>query len=324
MSEPFADDFRCSMSGESWGAIRSEFEEVLGEAGFLAEFETDRALQHRLDGGTVKVEVWRNLRIVSASGQALARLRGVRLLGAALGVIGKEPHRVTGLHATLDRREPTASVLSAILERAESADGLRAGRKRIPVVSLLRFLHRMPDGTDTGTVYCGKASAEIRPVVYDKRQERLARGLPDLGYDLTRYELRLRSGVGMTLRDVFDPAPVFWHYMAPDFLPRPDGVADWSPEAEGFAWDRPSPALPAARLQRAAEGCESFRSLVKLAGTYPGGIDHLCALVRRMDRGTSVVELPPVGTGVQGRAPADALLGSLAGDQAAAGRLTTH
>ena len=276
----FADDFRCSMPAEAWGDVQGELERIAGDAGFLADYANDRASQLRLDGATIKSEATRGLRVVSVSGQALARLRLLGMLGGFLAGVGQVPHRVTGLHATTDRREPTAPVIAGVVAKAESAGGLRAGRKRIPASSLLRFLQRLPDGSDTGTVYCGTKHAEIRPVVYDKRQERMARGLPDLGHDLTRYELRLRSGVGVTLRDVHDPAPVFWHYMAPDFLPRPEGVPAWVPEASGFSFDRPSPPLPAERLRRAVEGSDQLRELVGLAVAFPGGSDYFCRLVR--------------------------------------------
>lgn len=286
MAEVFADDFRCSMPGDSWSEVQGDLERIAGDAGFLPEYANDRATQHRLDGATIKSEASRGLRVVSVSGQALARLRLLGLLGEYLSTVGQVPHRVTGLHATTDRKEPTAPVLANLLAKAEAPEGLRAGRKRIPASGLLRFLQRMPDGSDTGTVYCGSKHAEIRPVVYDKRQERIARGMPDLGFDLTRYELRLRSGVGMTLRDVHDPAPVFWHYMAPDFLPRPPGVQGWAPGALGFACDRPSPALPAQRLLRAVEGSQELRELVRLAEAFPGGLDYLCHLTRKLGAST--------------------------------------
>ena len=315
MDEVFADDFRCSMPAQVWGDLRSHLDGVSGDAGFLPDIENDRVHQLRLDGGTVKSELTRGLRVVSCSGQALARLRSVGLLGEFLGVIVGNPHRVTGLHATLDRREPTPPVLARLLARSESEDGLRAGRKRIPVSSLERHLRRRPDGLDTGTIYCGGKHAEIRPTVYDKREERLSRGMPDLGYDLTRYELRLRSGVKMTLGDVLGPAGVFWHYMAPDFLDRPVDAPVWSAGAEGFCYDRPDPPLPAVRLLRAAEGSGELRQLVRLAGAFPGGLDYLMTLVRRLDHDGSLAPIPAgvdgLTSGVQGPAPAVTLSGEL-------------
>jgi len=199
----------------------------------------------------------------------------------------------------MDRREATPPVLARLLEKAESEDGLRAGRKRIAVQAIDRYLKRQADGSDTGTIYCGSKSAEIRPVVYDKRAERLSRGQPDLGFDLTRYECRTRN-VGATLWDACDPTALFWHYMGSDFLPRPPEVPEWAPHGVGYTLERPSPPLPAARLLRAVEGSPEFAALVKMAGTFPGGVDFLCGLVRRMDHGGSV-SMP---IGVQGPPPA--------------------
>lgn len=301
MSDVFCDDLRVSMAPGSWADISSELGDSLGDAGFLPEYETDRVKAWRCDGGTVKSERMHGVRVLSLSGRALAALRLRKLLQGTLAVVASVPHKVTGLHATLDVRESTAPVLSRILAKAESDTGLRAGRKRIAVQAIERILKRQGDGSDTGTIYCGSRAAEIRPVVYDKRQERQYRGLPDLGYDLTRYELRTRN-VGATLRDACEPAGLFWHYMAPDFLQRPEGVAGWTPEGVGYVLDRPSPALPAARLLRAVEGSADFAGLVRLAGTFPGGIDYLCALVRRADRGSGP-------DGVQGLpAPAETAL----------------
>ena len=297
MSAVFCDDFRCSVPPDSWGDARALLEPVLADAGFLPEFDGERVTQWRNEGGTVKVEMLNRVRVLSASGRALAALRAMKLLAGFLSSVAAVPHRVTGLHATLDVKTPTPPELLRLRGLAESPAGLRAGRKRIPARSLLLFLRPLDDGRSTGTVYCGSKSAEIRPVVYDKREERLSRGLPDIGHDLTRYELRLRN-VGASLRDVFDPTAIFWHYMAPDFLPAPEGVPAWSAHGEGFALVRPSPALPAARLLRAVEGSSDFAALCRMAASFPAGESYLCALVRR------AVSAASAGDGVQGPAPA--------------------
>lgn len=297
MAEVFCDDLRVSIPLDDWEGIREEVSAVLADAGFGEEYETDTAKGWRAGGGTVRSERMNRVRVLSASGAALAGLRIAKQFGRYLATLGSVPHKVTGMHATLDVRESTPEVLTRLVAKAESDDGLRAGRKRIPVSALQRYLSRLPDGRDTGSIYCGSKSVEIRPVVYDKRRERLDKGGSDLGFDLTRYELRLR-GVGATLRDAYEPTSIFWHYMAPDFLPLPQGVLDWAPNGDGFSVTPPEPVLPAARLLRRVEASADFADLVRLAGAFPGGIDYLCALVRRTDRGGKL--------GVQGLAPADA------------------
>jgi hypothetical protein len=280
VNEVFCDDLRVTVPVESWLDLEEPLHGVLSDAGLAPEFRDDKRRQWRLDGGTVRSETFRVVRAISASGQALGRMRMLGLLGRFLSTLGSVPNKVTGLHATLDRAEATPPVFDRLMAQAASAAGLRAGRKRIPVSDLQRYIIRLSDGTDTGSMYCGPKSNEIRPVVYDKRQERMDKGLPDLGYDLTRYELRLR-GVGATLRDAHDPTSIFWHYMAPDFLPAPASVVPWVAHGEGFAVDHPAALSPVERLQRRFVDSSDVADLIRLAASFDGGVDYLCHQIRK-------------------------------------------
>ena len=208
MADVFCDDLRVSVPLDSWDEISGDVAAVLADTGFGPEFESETVKAWRAGNGTVRSEHMNRVRVLSASNAALAGLRALKMFGTYLSALGSVPHKVTSLHATLDVRESTPEVLHRLLSKAESADGLRAGHKRIPVSSLQRYVQRLEDGRDTGSIYCGSKSNEIRPVVYDKRRERLDKGGSDLGFDLTRYELRLR-GVGCTLRDAYEPDAVF-------------------------------------------------------------------------------------------------------------------
>lgn len=269
MLEVFADDLRVTVPHEAWTAISGEVASVCEDAGMGPAVSTDLKTLHVVEGGVVRTERMRMVRSVVASGQALARLRAVGLYGRFLAAISAVPHRVTGLHATADVADDASPRLAAVLDRSRSPDGLRAGRKAISARSIERHLREIEGGVDSGTVYCGTRHAEIRPVVYDKRLERLDKGYPDPG-PLTRYELRLRN-VGATLRDVHDPTAIFWHYMAPDFLPRPEGVADWVAHGEGFVLPRVEPLLPARRLLNQLEGSADLRRLIDMAAGVTGG-----------------------------------------------------
>lgn len=280
MTEVFCDDLRVTVPLDCWPAVEGPLAAFLADAGMAPEFRDDKRQQWRVNGGTVRAETYRVVRAVSASGQALARMRSLGMLGGFLATLGSVPSKVTGLHATLDTEESTPAVLERLMAKAASAEGLRAGRKRIPLGDLQRYLVRLPDGTDTGSIYCGPKTNEIRPVVYDKREERMAKGAPDPGRDVTRYELRLRD-VGATLRDAYDPAPIFWRYMAPDFLPKPAGVADWVPHGEGYALDKHVPLSAPERLTRRFTDSLDVGDLVRLAQSFPGGVDLLCQLIRR-------------------------------------------
>lgn len=280
MAEVFCDDLRVTVPVDYWPDVAGPLAAVLADSGMAPEFKDDKRQQWRVQGGTVRAETYRLVRAVSASGQALARMRALGTFAGFLAALGTVPNKVTGLHATMDTNEPTPAVLDRIMAKAASPDGLRAGRKRIPLGDLQRYLVRLSDGVDTGSIYCGPKTNEIRPVVYDKRQERLDKDAPDPGVDITRYELRLRD-VGATLRDAYDPAPIFWRYMAPDFLPRPPGVPEWSPHGEGLELAKPLPLSPAERLSRRFSDSLDVADMVRLASSFPGGVDYLCDLVRR-------------------------------------------
>lgn len=284
MTEVFCDDLRVTVPVESWPDLEPGLMEVLGDSGMFPELREERKATWRLDGALVRAERFGFVRAVSASGQALARFRGLGLLGKYLATLASVPHKVTGLHATMDRPEATPAVFERLMAKAASADGLRAGRKRIPECELQRYVVRL-DGVDTGSMYCGAKTNEIRPVVYDKRLERQSKGFLDIGHDLTRYELRLRD-VGASLRDAYDPTAIFWHYMAPDFLERPESAPVWSSGAQGFEVERPPALLPAARLLRRLETSPDLSSLITEARSVQGGIDLLCNHIRRQAAGS--------------------------------------
>jgi len=280
MSEVFCDDLRVTVPSDSWHDLSGPLSALLADLGMAPEFKDDKRQQWRLAGGTVRSETFRMVRAVSASGQALARMRAMGMLGAFLATLGTVPCRVTGLHATLDRVEPTPPVIDRLLTKAASPEGLRAGRKRVPVCDLQRYLIRLADGSDTGSIYCGAKSNEIRPVVYDKRQEQIDKGNADPGIDITRYELRLRD-VGATLRDAYEPAIVFWHYMAPDYLPAPPGVPAWVANGQGYALPTVAPLSAPERLTRRFTDSLDVGDMVRLAASFPGGVDYLCNLIRQ-------------------------------------------
>ena len=88
--------------------------------------------------------------------------------------------------------------------------------------------------------------------VYDKRHERLSRGFADPG-SLLRVEVALQSDVGVTLRDVHQPADVFFQYAGKSLVAVPDGFAGWESHAEGFV-------LPPRQERTAYERFHSFVS----------------------------------------------------------------
>lgn len=300
-SAVFCDDLRVTVPEQHWQDVRESFGPVLDELGAQVEYQAVDRAGWRLEGGTARAQRCGVVWSLSASGQMLAGLRMHNLQNRFLSAIGSTPHTVTGLHATLDREESTSPVLDRLMTQVASDAGLRLSRKRVALHHVDRHLQRLPDGSDTGTIYLGSKGAEIRAAVYDKRRERIARGLLDLGYDLTRYELRLRSGVGATLRDASEPASIFWHFMSPDVLPAPPGGFDaWESRALGVALDWPEPASLVQRLGARIYRSDDVAALLALAGECgEHGFSLLVSLLRQRQGGGFV-------GGVQGLAPADA------------------
>lgn len=283
MSEVFADFVGVTFLVGEWPEVREQIQPALDVVSASCEHdEGDNGALWRAGDGTVKAKRYGPVMMLGASGAILAGLRLAGMLGQYLDAVASRPHTVTRLDASLDVREPTAPVIARIVERVSSPEGLSLTRKRVSSQHVTRLVTRGDDGQDTGTVYVGSRAAEVRLCVYDKRMERMARKLPDVG-PLTRYELRLKSHVGLTLRDVWSPSSVFWHFVAPDVLPRPDGVPAWQPHGEPFAIPRRDVPLPAQRLVALVQRSPEARRLAQLAHEVgPYGFSLLLSELQRL------------------------------------------
>jgi hypothetical protein len=88
--------------------------------------------------------------------------------------------------------------------------------------------------------------------------------------------------MGLTLRDAWDPSPVFWHYASPDLLRAPAGVVPWVPYGEGFHLEPRADLSPGLLLQRRVEADPGIDRLIELADQVgPGGREWLAQLVMR-------------------------------------------
>ena len=236
---------------------------------------------HDLGGGTVKIAQMHRVGMISLSGAALAHLRALGVFGEYLAALGTEAHKVTILHAAHDVPVDAPPRLHALYRKAR-AGKLSLSRKSIdPRYGGIERIFKpgVIDGRDTGTLYVAPPSARVRAAVYDKRNERILAGAPDPG-PLLRYELRLKH-VGATLRDAFDPTALFWHYAAPDLLTRPQGVADWSPQADGYDLPPMRSYSPAERIQRIVDSSLDLGKLFDLADAIgPRGIDYVVSALR--------------------------------------------
>lgn len=275
----FCDDLRVTVPESDWADVEADVRSVLDVLGARVDFKAHDRSGWRVEGGTAQVRKFGRVRCLSASGQMLAGLRAAKLLGQFVGALAGRPHRVTGIHCTLDRPEPTPPVLSQLFASATSPDGLGVGRKRVPVQHVDRYLGIDHLGRETGSIYLGSEYAELRAVVYDKRHQIISKGGADLGHDLTRYELRCRN-VGATLGDVLSPSRLFWHYMAPDILPAPAGALPWSPGGVGFDLEPAEVRTGLQRIQARVFASDDLGDLLRLAYSVEGGEELLFSLLR--------------------------------------------
>jgi hypothetical protein len=215
---------------------------------------------------------------VEFSGVALETLRAGELFVEVLHLLGSTPHRVTRLDATLDRDVPSAGILADLYERSAAGEVSLTRKAAYP----RKYLAPGLDGRDTGTIYLGKPTAKVRARVYDKQHERWQRAGEVQG-PRTRWECTVRGDMGVSLRDAWDPAPVFWHYMAPDVLTAPDGVPAWEPAGEGYQLEQPAPRDPLNLLERRIESLD-LDDLMAQAAAVPGGVELVLHAVRKRAR----------------------------------------
>lgn len=285
--EPFADFIGVTVPKGEWADLHAELVPELEGLGMSLERDDERVKLWRAGGdgwGTVREELRGQVWALGISGTVCAGLRVAKRMQAVLAALGARPHRVTRLDASLDVVEDAAPVVARIAAAGRRGE-LALTRKSIAPNTVETHLGLRVDGVESGTVYCGSRSAEARMVVYDKRHERISRKLPDVG-NLTRYECRLRGGLGLSLRDCAEPAPVFWHHVAPDFLPRPPGIAEWVPGGEGFVLDKLQPPTPFQRMLSLLDQSPDVRRLLALADQVgPYGLRSLVSRLEAMARG---------------------------------------
>lgn len=226
-------------------------------------------------GGLIRASSRGLVGVISCSGVALVELRAASLFGEYLRAVSSESHRVTRLDAALDLAIPAPVFLDGLYARANRGE-VRLSHKPAPAK---RWVGLNAVGEETGTVYLGGHTAKVRLAAYDKRQERLDRGLPDPGPWL-RVELRGSADLGVSLRDAWDPAPFFWHYCS-GVLSRPSGVPAWVPGGVGFELP-PKPVLdPADAFEKRLSNSVELRDLVSQALSVPGGVWRLKRFLRK-------------------------------------------
>lgn len=276
----FCDWLSTSHPRDAAHEVRAGLQQYLDAFGFQQEFADGKSSLHRAGHhSTLKQYTRHGVHIVSMSGKSCSYLRSLNAWGDVLAVLGSVPHRVTMLHATIDRAEHGPTAVAAVLERARLGE-ISFTRKSISAQDVRALLGTDQRGEVTGTVYIGAKHADAQGVVYDKRHERERAG-EWVEECITRYELRLRSGVGVTLHDAYDPTEVFWHHAGRSLLSLPDGVQPWVPRAEGFTMPPRLTFTPAELMDRKLDASADVARLLELAAECgPHGIDLLCSRLR--------------------------------------------
>lgn len=245
-------------------------------------FASLRAISLRLNDSALEFRLpnaeWGNFHLqssnrgwsrLSASGGSCEALRGLSAFSEYLGLIGCHPHTVTRLDACLDVFTPAPPIISSLVSQYPPDSLVYLTRKGVSPDYILK---PMVGGGYSGTFYAPalRKKAKVMARVYDKQLERFQRAGIEAG-PWTRYEGVFRKGIGVTLRDAYDPAPLFWHYMSPAIISAPPGVTPWSP-FEGDTWGPGRVDVdPYHRLRRRVEDSVDLDNLISLADSLPSG-----------------------------------------------------
>jgi hypothetical protein len=227
----------------------------------------------------------RRFQRLSFSGRLLEHFRAAGRFLDVLALLSDHPHNVTRADFALDVAASGADVLPGLFARDRG--GYAFGRKAVPVE---RREREGLDGRLSGSVIYGdRRKHQASAIVYDKQleaYEKRGEALPPT----VRYELRLAREVGVSLRDVSDPAPCFYSFMSPDFVPRPPDVGVWERVGEPWRAGVVPERLPAARMLSVIDSCADLDTVARLAAEIgPEGLPFaLSAIRKRLERGGGV------------------------------------
>jgi len=234
----------------------------------------------RVDHGMLYFASYGSFSVVSASGTMLAALRAHSLFADYLSIIGAcGPHRITRLDAALDFQCDVPAAIEAFKEQLTS-QGCKLTRKRIRHQDCVAILSRNDVGKLTGSIMVGhRKRHETTACIYDRQHDARQKGKPDPG-PLLRIEVR--TGMpGLTLRDAYQPWPLFHHLAAPDLIGYDPDAPEWVPFDGGYTLEPRTALTPREKLDRICERSSDVALLLELAQSFPGGVDALCLQLRR-------------------------------------------
>lgn len=241
---------------------------------------------YRVGTGVFSQKVSHGVGVFSASGQILAELRAHGLLSQFLMSFSSSPHKVTRVDAAMDVPIYAPDAVRSVYFLAHN-EKISLSRKVVKRRNVSKHfspvLYEESSSRETGSVYCGGPKAEVRAVIYDKRQEILVKRGFDIGEHRTRVECRVSSGMSPSLRDVFEPAPMFHHFMSPCLVNAPDPPVAWVSSGGSFSLNR-APVLPFPRLRSIVDGSRDFERVFAIASSLgePGLLMALSFIEKRM------------------------------------------
>lgn len=273
------DYLSATMSEDSHSSVLDSITPILAHMGVVSAFE---GLYKLRTGGTLKTGASRGAAYhVSASGDFLGVLRAQGLWAEYLMLVAAVPHRVTRMDIAHDIGCDAPAELQKFKRRVERGS-VSLTHKKLDLQNHYNSIMSLDrDGRESGTVYVGPKSVQVAGLkVYDKSKEQFDKFRREIPSTL-RWELKLGRKSGVSLRDAYEPDPVFWHYMAP-VLRAPDGVPSWSPHDAQLSLPARVSLLPAESMKRALEGGDIVKRLFTLCDLMgPHGIDHLVRLLTR-------------------------------------------
>lgn len=260
--EPFVDFLNITSPKDGYEQVFNALRPILDLAGMS---EVAEGLFSRPNAtGTFKMHSRGPVMIFGASGGFLEALRMLGLYDQYLLVFSEFDHRISMMHVTADYQVDSPRVISKVYALANKG-GLFLTRKAINPLHVSKLLGQNLEGADTGTVYLGsRKNSDVWAKVYDKRQERLAKGFPDTG-PLLRVEVAVQSDVGATLRDASVPRELFFHIAARSLVEPPGDLNGWAPHGAGFMVEKRPEPTTWERLMRIVESSGDVHRMFTLA-----------------------------------------------------------
>jgi hypothetical protein len=242
----------------------------------------DNSVYTLSNGGKIHFNTKKRFQRVSISGKVLEYMRNVGAMNVYLRHLTDQPHKVTRLDAALDFRIDAAPVVRRLVRKYGKIK-IRLSDKP---VSTSHFLEARDDGQLTGTFYAGnRRHTNITARVYDKEHQ-MRQQFGIITEPWLRYEITVKTGA-VTLRDVHNPASVFWHYASPALLQAPSDVQSFTP-GNPCLWEPPPPEPEdlKSRLVESVKYSDDVNRWLYWADQVESGRDYLLKiLTHRITRG---------------------------------------